>query len=398
MSIFKQSIIIDNSDKGYSLIELSVVVAVLATLGSLAIPNILDTLKLNRIEEAKALMNSYAAECLGNYRTMSTEDFSKSSPSSFSAERLETLGYSVEKDANTCVNLGIIPTANIGEAGGGGAAGGENTLYAMGFTIRSSNGQITKRATPATNQSSLKSCRAWAGNACGATEAQKAEWARLAQLDKDKQNCDTAAAEFATAKNSGATVVWDINAQSCTKTAWYFEGQRATSEQGMKDMETAKYGLLCTQWQSEQQAKDPPTTAGPLTKKECGNRKFYFFEGINVGTEAAFEEKKRQAAILHCNLERDKAIKNRYSGLYKGVIGAPGECSVDVWMCDGNLMGDKQAYQDSKCGKKDEEKKIPEKTREELIQECKNQWGMLCRYRYYKQNDPRCKCFRELGI
>ena len=55
-------------NEGFTLIELIVVVAGLAILSSLSIPNILDRVKLNRVEEAKALMNSFALDCLGKYR------------------------------------------------------------------------------------------------------------------------------------------------------------------------------------------------------------------------------------------------------------------------------------------------------------------------------------------
>ena len=54
-------------NEGFTLMELIVVVAGLAILSSLSVPNILGRIKLNRIEEAKALMNSYALDCLVKY-------------------------------------------------------------------------------------------------------------------------------------------------------------------------------------------------------------------------------------------------------------------------------------------------------------------------------------------
>ena len=58
----------NNSNSGFTLIELVIVIAGLAALGSFTFPNILSSLKLNKIEEAKAIMNGYAADCLGKYR------------------------------------------------------------------------------------------------------------------------------------------------------------------------------------------------------------------------------------------------------------------------------------------------------------------------------------------
>ena len=55
----KQQLINESAtSEGFSLIEVAVVMAVLSALSSFAIPNIMNTVKLSRIEEAKALMNS----------------------------------------------------------------------------------------------------------------------------------------------------------------------------------------------------------------------------------------------------------------------------------------------------------------------------------------------------
>mgnify|MGYP006218418643 CR=1 FL=1 len=51
---------IKNKNKGFTLIELVVVIAGLAALGSFVFPNLLNSIKLNKIEEAKAIMNGYA--------------------------------------------------------------------------------------------------------------------------------------------------------------------------------------------------------------------------------------------------------------------------------------------------------------------------------------------------
>ena len=46
-----------NNNRGFTLIELVIVLAGLAALGSFTFPNILASLKLNKVEEAKAIMN-----------------------------------------------------------------------------------------------------------------------------------------------------------------------------------------------------------------------------------------------------------------------------------------------------------------------------------------------------
>jgi len=54
---------------GFTLVELIVVLAGLGILASLAIPNFLKYLEQAKIDQAKSLLNSAAAECLQMYRS-----------------------------------------------------------------------------------------------------------------------------------------------------------------------------------------------------------------------------------------------------------------------------------------------------------------------------------------
>ena len=51
-------------EEGYSLIELITVVSVLGILASITIPRIGNIVAYNNIDEAKALLNTLAADCL----------------------------------------------------------------------------------------------------------------------------------------------------------------------------------------------------------------------------------------------------------------------------------------------------------------------------------------------
>ena len=60
--------IITNNNTGFTLIELVIVISGLAALSSFAIPSYMNTVKLNKAEQAKAIVNGYAADCLSQYR------------------------------------------------------------------------------------------------------------------------------------------------------------------------------------------------------------------------------------------------------------------------------------------------------------------------------------------
>ena len=102
---------LDYTNNGFTLMELVVVVAGLAILSSLSIPNILSRIKLNRVEEAKALMNSFALDCLGKYR-ISTDpaDFiENATPDELDNVKLSTLQYQIDGEKNKCSHVAIKP-------------------------------------------------------------------------------------------------------------------------------------------------------------------------------------------------------------------------------------------------------------------------------------------------
>ena len=83
------------NNKGFTIVELIIVIAGLAALGSFSIPNLLNSIKLNKIEEAKAIMNGYASDCLGKFRIASdtAEFIENATPEELDNIKLGTLGY-----------------------------------------------------------------------------------------------------------------------------------------------------------------------------------------------------------------------------------------------------------------------------------------------------------------
>jgi len=110
------------SPHGFSLLELIVVIAGLGILASLAIPNFLKYLDQAKIDQAKSLLNSAAAECLQMYRSEGISALSKK-PSILEREPLPD-GYSFIEGQDKCQAIAIEDPSNQ-----------ESLLTTLGLTI-----------------------------------------------------------------------------------------------------------------------------------------------------------------------------------------------------------------------------------------------------------------------
>ena len=120
--------IITNNNTGFTLIELVIVISGLAALSSFAIPSYMNTVKLNKAEQAKAIVNGYAADCLSQYRLIKDsekQDFiDNARPTQLNNNELATLGYKVDGDKNKCSELSIKPSNEK-----------EDKLFQFGFNL-----------------------------------------------------------------------------------------------------------------------------------------------------------------------------------------------------------------------------------------------------------------------
>ena len=205
MKISKDSKIIreDKEQVGFTLVELVVVLAGLSALLAFSLPAFLNTLKLNRIEEAKALMNSYAAECLGKLR-IATEIQTfrdQAKPDTIDNEKLLTLGYKIdglgsEQEKSKCSFTRIIPADKE-----------EQFLFAFSFKV--STAGVQKRGTPSNDPKALNSCKGWAGQLCGLSPEQEAYFAELERLQIAEENCEKDYKKKLVSGFIGQTSRWD---------------------------------------------------------------------------------------------------------------------------------------------------------------------------------------------
>ena len=335
---------IKNDDNGFTLIELVVVIAGLAALMSFSIPNFLNSIKLNRIEEVKALMNGYASDCLGKSRVYDgnnlVEYLEETSPYDLDNERLSTLGYRIDGDKNKCSNVGVIPLKDD-----------EKDLFAFDFSLN--DGQILKTGTPSDNPRFLNSCKGWAGKNCGLSDAQKAEFERLKAQAKAKSDCESKFQTWLNKPSSGEFTRWDDDNKSCTRKVWAFEGRVVNSAEGVEQALKNKYGKACLDWRASKTNSNAISSNGnPETKSpECGGVQYWFHSGKEFTNQSDWTEYDNQLRKQDCINDRSNKISQKSSGQYTYGPGTkPAPCGVTVWLCKGTEYTSNADYQNSSCG------------------------------------------------
>lgn len=321
---------------GYSLVEIAVVISVLSILSAISIPNILKWVQLARIVEAKSILNSAAADCLTESRSGAAAALA-ATPRSLDAERLSTTGYQIKDGKDKCQEISIAP-----------ASADDKLSYEIGFRLV--DGRIEKFAFPADNQDSLNSCKAWAGKNCGASEAQLAEWARLAALQVEKQKCNDAFNDWLrdTPPNGGTGQRnrWDDSTNTCTNGTWAFQGTIQRDEAAFNQARDRALGVKCrAEYEPNVGKLDGLFT---YTDPDCGSPT-YFCSGNDLATTdlAVYEACKVKEASDKCLANREQARQNGHKGAY-GPHEGPEECGKKVWICDSKIVDELEYWKT--CG------------------------------------------------
>ena len=330
----------ENDNSGFTLVELVVVVVGLATLASFSIPSIFNSIKFNRLEEAKALMNSYAVDCLSKFRISSDpSDFiENSTPDQLDNVKLSTLQYQIDGDKNKCSHLAIKPLNE-----------NEKDLFSLDFRM-SSDGQILKTAIPSDNPNFLNSCRSWAGKNCGLSDAQKAEFERLAALAKAKSECISNYTEWLNADGSGPFVSWDDNDDSCTRNVFAFEGTPVNSIEAVEQALNAKYGRICLDWRISKRNTISPNGNPETLDPECGGVNYWFHSGNEYTSQALWNAEDNRLKEQACIDNRINAQSQGQEGQYTyEPTPGPSPCGEVVWLCNSDIYTTQSGFETSSC-------------------------------------------------
>ncbi|PYE01070.1 Tfp pilus assembly protein FimT/FimU [Prochlorococcus marinus] len=372
-----------NYEGGYTLVELSVVVAVLGILGGLTISNVNKWMKHSHIDEAITVLNNSLVDCLQESRTGKDPNTISPSDNVIDNQRLEPINYEIKESNNTCANFLITPKNSE-----------DKVRFEMGYQI-TIDGNATKIATLPDTQSAQSRCYRWGGKNCGATEEQLQALADAAQLAEDRKNCKD---EFNTwlrdtPPNGGSGLSpfnrWDINTDppSCSKETYAFEGEIVSNQKAVDEAQERKLGKICNnKIMSQKELK----TTGIKNFEECGTQTFYFCEGSQKqseeGMNVCLAEKdllaKRNEELV-CEKNREEARLGGYIGYYPPVEG-PDSCGNEYWMCDTIQFSEESAFNKSPCADVKESTCGKTKTPEECLSECnpghKSFIKMFCGY------------------
>ena len=268
----------------------------------------------------------------------STQEISESI---ISNDRLSPTGYQIDSGKTKCNEFNISPIDKT-----------DTVLYSLGFRI-SVDGKISKLAIPASDESSLNSCKQWAGTNCGISAEQQAEWDRLAAIAKAKSECNEKFYDWLqnTKPNGGSGTKnrWDSKSNSCNLKTWAFEGSIQQDEDEYKAAEERAFGKACSEATTAIR-KAGTRTGGPETVAGCRDRVFYFCLGEDKGTELNMNTCITDNAEATCLSDRETARKGNHKGKY-GPVAGPGACGEVKWMCNKTMVDTEALYLETDCGK-----------------------------------------------
>ncbi|MCB4389097.1 type IV pilin protein [Synechococcus sp. MU1617] len=338
-----------------TILELVAVVGIISILAGISVPRIGDMMTSSKIDEAKALLNTAAADCLQKNR-LNENDKDTIDASIISDQRVNPIGYRIDtsNNADKCSYFQLIPLNE-----------NDNIRFPIGFSV--SDGSLNKFATPtSTNTGSMNSCNRWAGVNCKQDDSLKdlVKWKQ--SIATARATCESEYDKWLTEKNTQPVEFtrWNSNADKgcpdrppqdgstsyktdptctpngCNRTVYGLDGEFVGLQ--YSDYERArdsKYGTACKKWEEskklESYTNDPPNQAQELIP-ECGTRQYWFYKGVDLKTKKDFDD-----AICQDNLEKEKQTSGK-----RTVQG----CGNQIYyFSNGKINESEKDYKESSC-------------------------------------------------
>jgi len=308
------------------LLELIVVLAGLGILSSLAIPNYIKYLDYAKVDEAKSLLNSAAADCLQELRRKGEVRLNDEiNGDIISTARLKNTGYAFKsgtspvKDENYLPNCGTVFITAAFEDDR------KKRLPDLGFNL-TSVGTLTKISVNSGTDTKF-AAESWAGKNT-TNEGDLTEWQKLnAAIAKAKATCRADRLKFIANPGIGRTKMWDstktsqcttkppkfedpatCTADGCTKDVWYIDGEVCGYEpEDFEKCQDAKDDELCKAQKAQMASSNATTKTIDGDKLANCNSPVWFIDGVNQGSAAAWKP-------LMCERNKKDLLGTTYSG------------------------------------------------------------------------------------
>ena len=315
---------------GFTLLELIVVLAGLGILSSLAIPNYMRYLDYAKVDEAKALLNSTAADCLQKLRRKSSAESLqdiKANDSIISIQRLKNTGYVFKDGIERITDEDHIPNCKSVSITAAREIDRKSRLPDLGFELFD-DGTLTKISSDSGSETKFP-CESWAGKNC-AEEAALVEWQKLNEaIAKAKGECKKSFDSFIASGGTGPTKQWDpvktskcttappkfedpetCTALGCTKDVWYIDGKICGySSPEFRECQKQKTTAACQAEKDLKSSEQPPWTTRTIDGDRLPNceEPAWFIDGEDVGSSGAWK-------LRMCERKKKDLLTTTYSG------------------------------------------------------------------------------------
>ena len=337
-----------SSREGFTLLELVAVLAGLGILSSLAIPNYIRFLDYAKVDEAKALLNSAAADCLQALRRKGSNRLNEEINSDIvSFTRLKSTGYRFKDGESGNTNKDFLPNCSSVFITAALKADRDERFPDLGFTL-TDDGVLTKIAVNSGTETKFPA-ESWAGKNT-TDEAELIEWQALnTAINRAKEDCKKNRMTFAETSGSGPTKMWNPEATSqcttkppkfedprtctasgCTTDVWYLDGEICGyTPEAFEKCRSDKFDRECQEDRNNKKNENATTsTVDGETLPRCGSERFWFFEGEDVGSAQAWSQ-------LKCNQNKQDLLSTTHSGPVEHCGSSP------IYICGGEeLTGD----------------------------------------------------------
>ena len=319
------------AEKGFSLVEIIVVLSIMSILSAITIPSFFSSMKRNRFAEMKAILNQYASECLEKYRQ--NENIENVQPDSFQGnQKIKNIGYKFKNDPS-CKKLFVVPINND-----------DKSLFEFGFYIGSQTGNLLTYGLPSSkDQDALDMCYSWAGENCNNNDA-IVTLNNLENLEKKKKTCFDNFLSNRRSGNNGEFFTWDETSNRCTKSIYIVDGYIYESEDEFNSMNE---NLSCLKWLSN---KENNKYTGQANFSSCGSNTYFFYNGIDMGSQVNMDYEIIQNKLKICETAIETKRNSSFSGPFFFQNGNVPKGCEKVWICKKIIYKSEDDFKKTTCG------------------------------------------------